>query len=270
MAREYDEEKTRLPTTALSRALVKHRKRCKLTQEQVGQAIRREAAVVEEYETALARPTPFILAALGQLYGEDLVGAFPLPGTSPKELAVRSNLKGRLQHLVNVTTGGKKGEFAELAGLSATAVSTALSGRTPLTAASTELVLRALPQLSRNWLLKGKGEPFGPQSAAAAAEARPVVVAAPARTVVARKKEWGHPNQTGPNLREVKEVGVYDQCRLTGDFTFGELSEYPRSNVAKMAGVLRHFAQYGCGLTHEQLSELAEFLAEQARVNSPG
>lgn len=121
-----------------------------------------------------------------------------------------------------------------------------------------ETVCRVLPGLSSAWLAGGAVPALiRPEKAPEVVQRTPMaaVVAAlygegvtpvPSTKPKPSKKLSGvrHPNALGPRVKEVLEVSVFDQCSLTGDFTIGELSECLPSNLSKMAGVLRHYANW--------------------------
>lgn len=258
----YGKNNSSSPATPLSRALVKYRKERGLTLAQLAKAVKRDERYLKEYEAGSSRPSPQALVALGEVFSVDLAAAFPVPGTSPKELKVPGNVSGRLRHLVDLTCGGVQHKFAALVGLPGSAISTVVTGRSPLSAAQSELIYRTLPGLSRDWLARGQGEPF---AAKEAADEPPLVLASAPRKVVKRPEPALH-NRTGPRVREIKEFAVFDKCELTGHMTFGALSRMEPVVLEQMAQTLNWYAHQDCGLTPDQVLELANFLHEFAQA----
>lgn len=257
----HDQNNSRSQATLLSRALVKYRKERGLTLAQLAKAVKRGEGYLQNYETGSSRPSPQAMVALGEVFGVDLVAAFPFPGTSPKELKVPGNVSGRLRHLIDLTCGGVQLKFAAVTGLTGSAISAGVNDRSPLSAAQTELVYRTLPELSRDWLARGKGEPFAVKEAVD----EPLLVLASAPRKVVKRPDPVPDNLWGPRVQTVKEFAVFDKCKLTGSLNLGDLRRMEPVVLVHMAQTLNWYASKGCGLTPGQVLELACFLRDFAQ-----
>jgi transcriptional regulator with XRE-family HTH domain len=134
----------------------------RLTQRELGAAIKLPFQSLTALLTGKKPPTHQILERLTEvLGGENLVAKFPLlKQVDAKKMAQPKNVHLRLQYLVNELAGGKQGAFSLSVGWTKSAISPLINGKAPLTADKSEKLLKALPQVNREWLLTGSGQPF--------------------------------------------------------------------------------------------------------------